>query len=913
MTTFLYTLIIYPLYTIIECIYIFCQKLIDPVGISVIGVSVGVTLLCLPLYAVADKWQQIERDKVKAMKPQIDRIKKCFSGDERYMMTTTYYKQCHYSPIMALRSSFGLLIQIPFFIAAYQFLSHLPDLNGEAFLFIKDMGKPDAMFTIGSFSVNVLPIAMTLINCVSGLIYSKGHGVREKVQIFGMAAIFLVILYNSPSGLVLYWTFNNIFSLVKNVFYKLKNPLKTFWLLVCASCIPALIFVLFFFTTKPAYRIIFAFIVAVIYCIPLIIKGIEKLLNSLLLPLLKNNKERTVIYIFTCLLLWVFTGFTIPTSLIASSPAEFSGIGSNPNPLGYVSLTLMQSAGIFLFWALCVYFLFNKKVQTVLATVFLFGTVSAILNAFVFMLNYGDVSATLSFLNAVEFKTLSAVSFLNLFVLALAFAGIIFLIRYIKPKFIVSVLGILIFSMTTFSIINMNTISSQYKTLVAQGNLQSVEIKPIFHLSKNKPNVVVLMLDRAENQFVEEMFKEDARFNEIFSGFTLYKNTISFNGHTMMGAPLIFGGYEYSPLEINKRKDELLYMKNNEALLMLPRIFTEQSNFHAAISDPCWANYSGYADLTITDPYPKIDGYQTIGKYSGAWYKQHNGGSGLDVTDELLKHNMIIFSIFRCSPICLRELVYLKGRYWNSDDNVTSYTNTISNYSALDFLPELTDFSDTEEGSYVCLVNELTHDSIFMQAPDYVPVPKVTNFGTSKFSNDPSYHTNMCSFHRVAEWLEELHKAGVYDNTRIILVSDHGRASTEEEIEADENLDNQIAGKKYTGRGHFHPLLMVKDFNSHGPLKTDMTFMTNGDVPSFALKGLVENPQNPFTQKPLPLDTTDLKKDGVIVTCNDTHQAWLMKNLYTFPIKDNQWWRVKDSIFKASSWSREDVSAIIKD
>mgnify|MGYP003571651507 CR=1 FL=1 len=72
MTTFLYTLIIYPLYTIIESIYIFCQKLIDPVGISVIGVSVGVTLLCLPLYAVADKWQQIERDKVKAMKPQIE-------------------------------------------------------------------------------------------------------------------------------------------------------------------------------------------------------------------------------------------------------------------------------------------------------------------------------------------------------------------------------------------------------------------------------------------------------------------------------------------------------------------------------------------------------------------------------------------------------------------------------------------------------------------------------------------------------------------------------------------------------------------------------------------------------------------------------------------------------------------------
>ncbi|MCR4822654.1 MAG: hypothetical protein K5873_07265, partial [Treponema sp.] len=183
----------------------------------------------------------------------------------------------------------------------------------------------------------------------------------------------------------------------------------------------------------------------------------------------------------------------------------------------------------------------------------------------------------------------------------------------------------------------------------------------------------------------------------------------------------------------------------------------------------------------------------------------------------------------------------------------------------------------------------------------------VTNFGTSKYSKDSNYHTNMSSFHRVSEWLEEMQKEGVYDNTRIILVSDHGRSDTEEDIESDPELDAQISGEKYRGRGHFHPLLMVKDFNERGPLKTDMTFMTNGDVPSIVLNGLVKNPVNPFTNKSVALDTRDIKKDGLIVTCNDTHQAWLMKGLYTYPVKDDQWWRVKDSIFKASSWSRENI------
>ncbi|MBR1613992.1 MAG: YidC/Oxa1 family membrane protein insertase, partial [Treponema sp.] len=171
---FLYTLIIYPLYSIIEVAYTLVDKVTSNEGIAVIGVSIAITLLCLPLYAVAEHWQEVERDKQNKMKSGLDRIKKAFSGDERYMMTTTFYKQHHYSPIMGLRSSFGLLIQIPFFLAAYAYLSHLTDLQGESFLFIRDMGSPDALFSIGSFKVNVLPIAMTLINCVSGIIYSKG-------------------------------------------------------------------------------------------------------------------------------------------------------------------------------------------------------------------------------------------------------------------------------------------------------------------------------------------------------------------------------------------------------------------------------------------------------------------------------------------------------------------------------------------------------------------------------------------------------------------------------------------------------------------------------------------------------------------------------------------------------------------
>lgn len=68
---------------------------------------------------------------------------------------------------------------------------------------------------------------MTLINVISSAIYLKGFPLKTKIQLYGMALFFLVFLYTSPSGLVFYWTLNNLFSLGKTLFYKIKKPSKS--------------------------------------------------------------------------------------------------------------------------------------------------------------------------------------------------------------------------------------------------------------------------------------------------------------------------------------------------------------------------------------------------------------------------------------------------------------------------------------------------------------------------------------------------------------------------------------------------------------------------------------------------------------------------------------------------------------
>ena len=128
--SFIYDLIIGPIIMLFDTIFSLFYTATIRVGASIIALSIVVNLLVLPLYRRADAMQEEERVRLEKLKPGIDHIKKVFKGDERFMMLQTYYRQNHYKPYYSLKGSLSLLLEIPFFIAAYNFLSHLYLLNG---------------------------------------------------------------------------------------------------------------------------------------------------------------------------------------------------------------------------------------------------------------------------------------------------------------------------------------------------------------------------------------------------------------------------------------------------------------------------------------------------------------------------------------------------------------------------------------------------------------------------------------------------------------------------------------------------------------------------------------------------------------------------------------------------------------
>ncbi|MBR1470752.1 MAG: YidC/Oxa1 family membrane protein insertase [Lachnospiraceae bacterium] len=144
-----YNIVIQPIEYIIEVIFVLMNRFCGHPGYAIAMVSLAVSFLTLPLYIRADAIQAEERAKQEKMKRWVKHIRDAFQKEERYMMLSAYYAESGYRPLNAFKSTISLLLQIPFFIAAYHFLSHLALLKGCSFGPIPDLGEEDAIFRFG--------------------------------------------------------------------------------------------------------------------------------------------------------------------------------------------------------------------------------------------------------------------------------------------------------------------------------------------------------------------------------------------------------------------------------------------------------------------------------------------------------------------------------------------------------------------------------------------------------------------------------------------------------------------------------------------------------------------------------------------------------------------------------------------
>ena len=558
------TLFIEPLKFAFEIIFSLALRFTGHPGIAIIALSLIMNILLLPLYKRADKIQEEARDTEEKLKDGVAHIKKTFSGNERMMILQTYYRQNNYKPSQAMNGSVSLLLEIPFFMAAYQFLSNLEIFNEASFGPIQNMGAPDGMLVIGGIVINLLPILMTAVNVISSAIYLKGFPLKTKIQLYAMAGFFLIFLYESPACLVFYWTLNNVFSLVKNIVEKIEHRkliLNVFLSLVGVFLIYYILFV--YDRHSIARTVLFVF------------AGLAFQLPSAFSVIIKNREFNKIEYktdkkffFLCCLLITVLIGLLIPSALIASAPQDFIDTSYYFNPIIYIIHTLLMAIGMFVVWLGVFYKLADIKAKVIFEGLIWLLAGIMIVNYMFFGTEMGIISANLIYEHGLAITGKEAL--FNVMVMVAVSVILALFIWKFKQKLIIVIL-IALATITGMSLMNINTINKSVKTLDIY--MEKVRATPSYNLSKDGQNVLVIMLDRAMGEYVPYIINEKPHLKESFDGFTYYNNVVSFGGHTNFGSPALMGGYEYTPVELNKRDDESLADKHNEALKVLPVLF----------------------------------------------------------------------------------------------------------------------------------------------------------------------------------------------------------------------------------------------------------------------------------------------------------------------------------------------------
>ena len=203
-------------------------------GIAIILITVCIRIVFFPLANYSFR----SMAKMKVLQPEMARLKDLYKEDKMKLQQEmmALYKKEKVNPVSGCLPIF---IQIPFFFAIYKMLFVTIEMRHQPFFgWISDLSEKDPTTIFNLFGlipwdppsfliIGVWPIAMGV---TMWLQQKLNPAPQDPVQakIFMFFPLFLtVILAPFPSGLVIYWTFNNILTMAQQYVIMKRTTVKT--------------------------------------------------------------------------------------------------------------------------------------------------------------------------------------------------------------------------------------------------------------------------------------------------------------------------------------------------------------------------------------------------------------------------------------------------------------------------------------------------------------------------------------------------------------------------------------------------------------------------------------------------------------------------------------------------------------
>ena len=199
------------------------DSLIGNLGWSLVIFSLITKIVFLPLTQKSTQSMK----KMQELNPQIQELRDKYKEKPEVMnkKVMELYKKNKVNP---MSGCLPLLLQMPFFFALYSALINSVDLWQAPFiLWVQDLSLPDTVMQIEGFNINILPIIMTITTFMQQKLSSVDAASQQQKFMMFMPLIILVVLWNMPSGLVIYWIMQNMLQVLHQLYINHKGKLET--------------------------------------------------------------------------------------------------------------------------------------------------------------------------------------------------------------------------------------------------------------------------------------------------------------------------------------------------------------------------------------------------------------------------------------------------------------------------------------------------------------------------------------------------------------------------------------------------------------------------------------------------------------------------------------------------------------
>ncbi len=191
-------------------------------GFSIVLLTAVVKGVLWPLQNKANKSMR----KMSALAPRMQELKEKYKDDPTRMNQEVMklYKEHGVNPV---GGCLPMMIQIPIFFGLFSMLGQAAELRNASFLWVHDLSQPDTLVTIPGLGwipiigngtglpINILPLIMGATNLwLMRMTPKTGDSTQQKVMMF-MPLIFLFFCYNFAAALALYYTTQNLFTILQ--------------------------------------------------------------------------------------------------------------------------------------------------------------------------------------------------------------------------------------------------------------------------------------------------------------------------------------------------------------------------------------------------------------------------------------------------------------------------------------------------------------------------------------------------------------------------------------------------------------------------------------------------------------------------------------------------------------------------